>query len=78
MNDITRCPWSDHDDALVREYHDHEWGKLNLDERYLFEMLVLELFQSGLSWSKLAYCRTRQLSAIKEKLRRQLPMLALC
>ena len=57
MNDITRCPWSDHDDALVREYHDHEWGKLNLDERYLFEMLVLELFQSGLSWSTVLHKR---------------------
>ena len=57
MNNITRCPWSDHDDSLIRDYHDHEWGKLNLDERYLFEMLVLELFQSGLSWSTVLHKR---------------------
>lgn len=57
MNDITRCPWSDLDDLLIKDYHDHEWGKLNLDERYLFEMLVLELFQSGLSWSTVLHKR---------------------
>ena len=51
MNNITRCPWSDHDDPLIKEYHDHEWGKLNLDEHYLYEMLLLDSFQSGLSWS---------------------------
>ena len=57
MNDITRCPWSDLDDLLIKDYHDHEWGKLNLDERYLFEILVLELFQSGLSWSTVLHKR---------------------
>ena len=31
-------------------YHDNEWCKLNLDEDYLFEMLILESFQAGLSW----------------------------
>ena len=39
------------DDApLLTKYHDHEWGKLNLNENYLYEMMVLESFQSGLSW----------------------------
>ena len=32
------------------EYHDHEWGKTNLDEGHLFEMLLLESFETGLSW----------------------------
>lgn len=38
------------DDPLYQRYHDEEWGKLNLDEHYLYEMLVLESFQAGLSW----------------------------
>ena len=46
-----RCSWGENKNERYREYHDHEWGKLNLDERYLYEMLVLETFQSGLSWS---------------------------
>ena len=47
MNDqiISRCPWGDVKDKAMQEYHDHEWGKLNLDEIYLYEMLVLEIFQ---------------------------------
>lgn len=73
MNDITRCPWSDHDDALVREYHDHEWGKLNLDERYLFEMLVLELFQSGLSWSTVLHKRLSFRQAFTTLFQKKLP-----
>ncbi len=32
------------------EYHDKEWGVPNFDDRYLFEMLILESFQAGLSW----------------------------
>jgi len=32
------------------DYHDKEWGVLNLDEQYLYEMLILESFQAGLSW----------------------------
>lgn len=32
------------------DYHDNEWGKLQLDDGYLFEMLLLESFQAGLSW----------------------------
>ena len=35
---------------MLQEFHDREWGKINLDENYLFEMLVLQLFQSGLNW----------------------------
>ncbi len=45
----TRCAWPG-DDALMREYHDREWGVPLHDERKLFEFLVLEGAQAGLSW----------------------------
>lgn len=45
----TRCAWvSDH--PLYIEYHDHEWGVPVHDERLLFELLILEGMQAGLSW----------------------------
>jgi DNA-3-methyladenine glycosylase I len=46
-----RCPWGDSDSALMRDYHDNEWGKPCRDERRLFEMLILEGAQAGLSWN---------------------------
>ena len=45
-----RCKWCNLNNQKYIEYHDHEWGVLNLDEKYLFEMLILESFQAGLSW----------------------------
>jgi DNA-3-methyladenine glycosylase I len=45
-----RCPWSG-DDPLHVAYHDSEWGVPSHDERHLFEMLLLEGAQAGLSWS---------------------------
>lgn len=45
---MKRCAWAKSE--LEIQYHDHEWGKVSLDERYLFEMLVLEMMQAGLSW----------------------------
>lgn len=48
---VTRCHWHGMNNPVYIKYHDQEWGKLNLDERYLYEMLVLESFQSGLSWA---------------------------
>jgi DNA-3-methyladenine glycosylase I len=47
----TRCAWGCTRDALLREYHDTQWGKPCRDERTLFEMLTLEGAQAGLSWS---------------------------
>src|SRR5215213_4908690 len=44
-----RCPWPT--DELNCEYHDEEWGVPNHDDRHLFEMLILEGAQAGLSWS---------------------------
>ena len=45
-----RCKWCNLNNPLYVDYHDNEWGILNLDEKYLFEMLILESFQAGLSW----------------------------
>lgn len=44
-----RCPWAG-DDPLYIAYHDKEWGVPSHDDRHLFEMLVLEGAQAGLSW----------------------------
>jgi DNA-3-methyladenine glycosylase I len=44
-----RCPWPG-DDALYRAYHDDEWGAPEYDPRALYEKLVLDGFQAGLSW----------------------------
>ena len=44
----TRCPWPT--DELYRGYHDHEWGVPVHDDRLLFEFLILEGAQAGLSW----------------------------
>lgn len=62
---IQRCPWGEVKDKTVQEYHDHEWGKLNLNDQYLYEMLVLELFQSGLSWSTILHKRENFRKAFK-------------
>ena len=48
--EITRCPWPK-DDPLMLAYHDREWGRPNHDDRKLFEAVVLDGFQAGLSWS---------------------------
>ena len=45
-----RCWWADGGDALYAAYHDEEWGVPQHDDRKLFEMLLLEGFQAGLSW----------------------------
>jgi DNA-3-methyladenine glycosylase I len=47
----TRCSWVPDGDALYAAYHDDEWGLPSRDERHLYEMLVLEGAQAGLSWS---------------------------
>lgn len=44
-----RCSWAGDDEIYIR-YHDEEWGVPTHDDRELFEMLVLESFQAGLSW----------------------------
>jgi len=46
-----RCAWVPESDPLYSAYHDEEWGVPSHDERHLFEMLILEGAQAGLSWS---------------------------
>ncbi len=45
-----RCRWVNPDNPLYVKYHDEEWGKAVFDDQKLFEMLILESFQAGLSW----------------------------
>ena len=59
---MKRCTWCNLNNPKYIEYHDHEWGKLNTDEKYLFEMLILESFQAGLSWE----CILNKREAFKE------------
>jgi DNA-3-methyladenine glycosylase I len=49
MSDKLRCKWCV-GDALYESYHDNEWGKPVYDDHKLFEFLLLETFQAGLSW----------------------------
>src|SRR5262245_9130345 len=46
-----RCPWVGADNALMRDYHDQEWGVPVHDDRTHFEFLTLEGAQAGLSWA---------------------------
>lgn len=48
--DLPRCFWANPKNPLYLAYHDDEWGEPCHDERMLFEMLILEGFQAGLSW----------------------------
>ena len=47
---MKRCKWCNLKNELYVKYHDEEWCKPNFDDKYLFEMLILESFQAGLSW----------------------------
>ena len=46
----TRCAWAANGDAAMQAYHDTEWGVPQHDDRALFELLILEGAQAGLSW----------------------------
>ena len=47
---MTRCKWLNENNELYIRYHDHEWSVPNYDDNYMFEFLILESFQAGLSW----------------------------
>ncbi len=55
---MKRCKWVS-DDPLYVEYHDKEWGRPVRDDRHLFEMLILEGAQAGLSWITVLKKRAR-------------------
>jgi DNA-3-methyladenine glycosylase I len=50
ISELVRCDWAGTDPLMIA-YHDHEWGAPCHDDRDLFERLLLEGFQAGLSWS---------------------------
>ena len=50
MDGKKRCKWCNLKNPLYVEYHDSEWCLPNFDDKYLYEMLLLESFQAGLSW----------------------------
>lgn len=52
-----RCAWAGADDPLMIAYHDREWGKPVHDDRVLFEFLILEGAQAGLSWRTILHKR---------------------
>lgn len=55
-SELSRCPWPA-DDMLMIQYHDKEWGTPLHDDVRLFEFLVLDAFQAGLSWRTILYKR---------------------
>jgi len=57
MSEQQRCPWVPLNDPLYLAYHDEEWGQPLHDDRQLFEFLLLEGFQAGLSWRTILYKR---------------------
>ena len=50
MENIKRCKWCNLKNPKYIAYHDNEWCQPNFDDHYLYEMLILESFQAGLSW----------------------------
>ena len=47
---MNRCSWCNLNNNKYISYHDNEWGKPTYDDNKLFELLILESFQAGLSW----------------------------
>ena len=50
MDHLKRCQWCDDQSQVYRDYHDKQWGIPVYEDETLFEMLLLESFQAGLSW----------------------------
>ena len=63
---IQRCGWAEGGDPLMLEYHDREWGVPVHDDRLLFEFLVLEGAQAGLSWMTILRKREAYRKAFKD------------
>jgi DNA-3-methyladenine glycosylase I len=62
LNMLSRCEWAGSDPAYIA-YHDEEWGVPVHDDRKLFEFLILEGMQAGLSWSTILHKRENFRSA---------------
>ena len=59
---MKRCHWVDLKEKIYIKYHDEEWGVPVYDDNKLFELLLLESFQAGLSW----ICVLKKRSAFRE------------
>lgn len=59
----SRCPWANPANPLYLDYHDHEWGSPVTDDQTLFEFIVLEGAQAGLSWETILNKRAGYKSA---------------
>jgi len=57
MTKTLHCLWAPEDDPIYRQYHDEDWGVPEYDDRALFEKLILDGFQAGLSWRTILYKR---------------------
>jgi 3-methyladenine DNA glycosylase Tag len=62
----TRCTWASGSSDLMLRYHDEEWGVPSHDDRHLFEMLILEGAQAGLSWNTILNKRENYRRAFDE------------
>ena len=62
-SELKRCGWVTKDDPLYCEYHDKEWGVPVYDDQRLFEFLILEGAQAGLSWITVLKKRDNYLAA---------------
>jgi len=54
---VRRCPWPTFNDSVYLKYHDEEWGVPVREDRRIFELLILEAFQAGLSWRTVLHKR---------------------
>jgi DNA-3-methyladenine glycosylase I len=68
---LARCPWPG-DDPIYLAYHDTEWGVPEYDDRALFEKLILDGFQAGLSWITILRKRDNFRRALRISTLRQL------
>ena len=57
MAKTLHCLWAPEGDEIYRAYHDKEWGVPEYNDRALFEKLILDGFQAGLSWRTILYKR---------------------
>lgn len=57
VKELRRCLWAQQGDKLMQAYHDCEWGRPERNSQKLFELLTLEIFQSGLSWQTVLHKR---------------------
>lgn len=62
---MKRCAWAENSDDLYKQYHDEEWGRPIYDDQKLFEFLVLESAQAGLSWKTILNKREGYRKAFK-------------